>query len=149
MIILKIKLKNLVLLIVIKMFYYFICQYDIKILIEAKNKERALKTLRLKACTNIFNGNIIIEIGKPSSVIKKEIIFPNKNNIIDDIEEHKKSYQKVNFSECGDFYIYLNNFPLFLQHSNQKEISPIIHDFINHPLFDKNVLGVINDYFKD
>jgi hypothetical protein len=37
-------------------------------------------------------------------------------------------------------------FPLFLQHSNQKEISPIIYDFVNHPLFDRNVLRLINDY---
>jgi hypothetical protein len=38
--------------------------------------------------------------------------------------------------------------PLYnmLQFSNDKEINPVIYDFINYPLFDRNVLGLINGY---
>jgi hypothetical protein len=130
------------------MFYLFKSQLNSLFLVESKNEEEAINIINIKKSidmmiNSLFNRNDI-KIG-----IKCIQIYSDKKQILNKIETFKKLYEELYLSECGDFYIYLNNFPLFLQHSNQKEISPIIHHFINHPLFDKNVLGVINDYFKD
>jgi hypothetical protein len=130
------------------MFYLFKSQLNSLFLVESKNEEEAINIINIKKSidmmiNSLFNRNDI-KIG-----VKCIRIYSDKKQILNKIETFKKLYEELYLSEYTDFYIYLNNFPLFLQHSNQKENSPIIHDFINHPLFDKNVLGIINDYFKD
>jgi hypothetical protein len=43
----------------------------------------------------------------------------------------------------------IKNIALFLQNCNNKEMNTISYNFTQSKLFDKNVLGIINDYFKD
>jgi hypothetical protein len=82
-------------------------------------------------------GNKLIEKIK----ILKEIEIESKREIISHISF---------MNEVGDtkYSIEWIESPLYnmLQFSNDKEINPVVYDFVNHSLFDRNVLGLINEY---
>ncbi len=107
----------------------------------------------------------------PFLVLKEEgkLMKFSMNNIFEELHNYygDKLSDKIRIrheteskEKLIDHISFLNNFsydlhsiqwielPLYnmLQFSNQKEINPVIHDFVNHPLFDRNVLRLINDY---
>jgi hypothetical protein len=74
-----------------------------------------------------------------------------KIHILEETETKKeimKHISSMNKLKDTKYTIQWIESPLYnmLQFSKQKEINSVIYDFINHPLFDRNVLGLINDY---
>jgi hypothetical protein len=71
--------------------------------------------------------------------------------ILEELECKKEIISHVSFMnklQDTKYTIQWIESPLYnmLQFFNQKEINPVVHDFVNHSLFDRNVLGLINEY---
>jgi len=81
--------------------------------------------------------------------LPKEFLLQNLN--IKECKDQKRELLSAYniFKNIGiiiDIEIYLKNAFHILQYSNDKEKNPIIYKFVNNPLYDRNLFGIINDF---
>jgi hypothetical protein len=72
--------------------------------------------------------------------------FLNNLRVINILETKKEVLSYLRKKSIGFYVSYCRPLGLALQHSNCKEKSLVINSFIEHKLFDKNVLGIINSF---
>jgi hypothetical protein len=146
------------------------CDRNVIIVFQAKTKKHLIKII-LNDDNLLRNMNVILfkrfENGEKDLLCgidpdnKERYLFlnlykrfgndlENKLHIDYQVQSEEKVLEVLNilnsFLDKHELKIIKCLFPLFLQYSNQKEINPVIYDFVNHPLFDRNVLGLISEY---
>jgi hypothetical protein len=105
--------------------------------VHASSSENARQRLKIESNKNGLEKIKFFQVGVTKDS-KNISIFKSLQNNLGDLSTY--------INEILEIYIYSSYISLILQYSNQKEINPVIHDFVNHSLFDPNVLGLINEY---
>jgi hypothetical protein len=110
--------------------------------IQENSLYNAKKRITLESEKNGYSSLLFWRINEDSKIFDNPLqisSFKQFQQEISILEKYLKEKIIIN--------IYLSDFPLFLQYSNQKEISPIVHDFVSDKLFDRNLLKLINQYY--
>jgi hypothetical protein len=126
------------------MYYVFVVPGFHKIhiyCVQGNSSENARKKLAIE-CEKNYTSLDFLNVKENSEFFVKHIEICT-------FKQFKEEFLILNkyINQFSIINIYLSDFPLFLQYSNQKEISPIVHDFVSDKLFDRNLLKLINQYY--